>query len=405
MINRDNNLLNVPPLRFNDNVWTKYFISDFLKSFPTNSLTWGDQDAGHGSIKNIHYGLIHSGFSSTIVKESNKIIPFINEGKEPKRFEGIRNGDVILADASEDVPCCGNSVEIICDEKTPLTSGLHTIHCRDMKNLTVPGYKGFYFKSKPMKDQLRRLVQGSKIYSISPNIFRELQMSIPDKITQTKIVGLLSDIERQIETQRKIIEDLLQVQKVIIEKMYSNPSNALIRDCVSQTTSRNKDKTIMNVLSVSNKNGFVKQSEQFEDRELASDDTSSYKVIRYNMFAYNPARISIGSIARYERYEVGIVSPMYVCFVCNGTMLPEYLFYFFKSSTFKKEMEKRLEGSVRLCLAFEGFSDIPISRASLIEQKEKIRAISLIANILNCERKTLDTLESEKKFLLAQMFI
>ncbi|MCS2967138.1 hypothetical protein NXW94_16840 [Bacteroides ovatus] len=49
--------------------------------------------------------------------------------------------------------------------------------------------------------------------------------------------------------------------------------------------------------------GFIKQSEQFEDRNVASDDTSNYKIVEKNDFAYNPARINVGSIARLTKFE------------------------------------------------------------------------------------------------------
>ena len=80
---------------------------------------------------------------------------------------------------------------------------------------------------------------------------------------------------------------------------------------------KNKNKQIDTVLSVSNKLGFIKQSEQFEDREVASDDTSNYKIVNKGDYAYNPARINVGSIARLINYDKGIISPMYSCFKIN----------------------------------------------------------------------------------------
>ena len=86
----------------------------------------------------------------------------------------------------------------------------------------------------------------------------------------------------------------------------------------------------LQVLSVSNKHGFIAQSEQFEDREVASDDTSNYKVVKKDMFAYNPARINVGSIALYEMDNNGIVSP-YVRLLYHKieiiTQLSKALFY------------------------------------------------------------------------------
>ena len=85
-----------------------------------------------------------------------------------------------------------------------------------------------------------------------------------------------------------------------------------IGDFIEQTSKRNKDSAIQNVLSVSNSQGFIQQSEQFENRIVASDDTSNYKIVERNDFAFNPARINVGSIARLITFERGIVSPMYI---------------------------------------------------------------------------------------------
>ena len=96
----------------------------------------------------------------------------------------------------------------------------------------------------------------------------------------------------------------------IIERAYRNRSYhpCRIGDVIEQISERNKDKSIDMVLSVSNKQGFINQSEQFEDRIIASEDTSNYKIVHKNDFAYNPARINVGSIARLTTIDTGIVS-------------------------------------------------------------------------------------------------
>ena len=84
----------------------------------------------------------------------------------------------------------------------------------------------------------------------------------------------------------------------IIDRCYSLRTNKiLLSKLLKQCTKRNHDNLNLQVLSVSNKYGFIAQSDQFEDREVASEDTSNYKVIEKDMFAYNPARINVGYIA------------------------------------------------------------------------------------------------------------
>ena len=178
-----------------------------------------------------------------------------------------------------------------------------------------------------------------------------------------------------------------------------------IGDCIKQVSLRNKSREINNVLSVSNKSGFVTQSEQFEDREIASEDTTNYKVVNTNDFAYNPARINVGSIARLHTFTNGIVSPMYVCFHTKPLLLAEYFENFFATQYFKHEMYKRLEGSVRLCLTYESLCNIKTALPTIEEQETFVQQISAIVSKIDNEEKILIMYQSQKQYLLAQMFI
>ena len=124
----------------------------------------------------------------------------------------------------------------------------------------------------------------------------------------------------------------------IIEMEYSHMTKNIshIGDFIEQTSKRNKDKTIHNVLSVNNRQGFIQQSEQFENRNVASDDTSNYTIVEKDNFVFNPARINVGSIARLTLFERGIVSPMYICFRTRDCLFPEYLDYYFESKPHKE---------------------------------------------------------------------
>lgn len=130
-----------------------------------------------------------------------------------------------------------------------------------------------------------------------------------------------------------LIKDCAVYRSAIIEMEYTykTKGNTHIGDFIEQTSKRNKDSAIQNVLSVSNSQGFIQQCEQFENRSVASDDISNYKIVERNCFAFNPARINVGSIARLTTFDRGIVSPMYICFRTKDNLFPEYLDYYFES--------------------------------------------------------------------------
>ena len=233
------------------------------------------------------------------------------------------------------------------------------------------------------------------------------KVGLPCVEEQKKIANLLSLLDERISTQNKIIEDLKKLRSAIIEKEYTFKvqTHSHIGDFIEQNSNRNKDNIIQNVLSVSNRQGFIRQREQFEDRSIASDDTSNYKIVARNDFAFNPARINVGSIARLTTFEKGIVSPMYICFHTKNSILPEYLSFYFETKQFFSEIQKRLEGSVRQCLSYEGLCNIPLFPPVIEDQRRIGKRLFTLVQKFNLEMTFLEMLQKQKTYLLRQMFI
>ena len=404
---KDQKTLNVPPLRFPGftDEWKRIKGSDLLDFYSTNSLSWEMLNYEYGDLHNLHYGLIHSGLP-TLIDLKRDTLPFVNDTAKPKNYTLCKEGDIAFADASEDTNDVAKAIEFINLEGQQVISGLHTIHGRDNGNKTVVGFKGYAFASSSFHNQIRRIAQGTKIYSISSKSFDEVFISIPNKTEQTKIARLLHLIDERIATQNKIIEDLKKLKSAIIDSHFDGQKvNRRIGDLIHEVSNRNKSNTDLPVLSVSNRQGFIAQSEQFENRVIASDDTSNYKIVIKDDFAYNPARINVRSIARLVNYESGIVSPMYLCFRCSNEILPEYLELFFQSRNFQLEVEKKLEGSVRLCLSMDGMKSIQFSLPPIYEQKALTKRLKAIQSKLSYE-ETLNLLyQAQRRYLLTNLFI
>ena len=198
---------NVPNLRFPEftEEWEKIKVSELLDFYSTNSLSWEQLDYSNGKIKNLHYGLIHKGVP-TMVDIACDSLPYIKEESMPKSFTIFKEGDVAFADASEDTNDVAKAIEVINCDNQQIVSGLHTIHGRDNSEQTVIGYKGYAFASDAFHKQIRRIAQGTKVFSISTRNFDEVYIGIPSKEEQTKIAKLLIAIDKRIATQNKIIE-------------------------------------------------------------------------------------------------------------------------------------------------------------------------------------------------------
>ena len=251
-----------------------------------------------------------------------------------------------------------------------------------------------------------RYAQGTKQQNLSYDILEKFKIAYPSIKEQKKLNKFIALLDERIAVQSRLIEDLKKLSCAIVEKMFKqSKTNGRLGDFIEQVSVRNKNGLYSNVLSVSNKQGFVKQSEQFEDRTVASEDTSNYKIVKRNNFAYNPARINVGSIARLTKFDVGIVSPMYVCFRTKDGIIPEYMEAFFTSQQFFYEMMKRLEGSVRLCLSYEGLCNIPVYIPNMNKQIVMGQNISLILSKIGLEIEYLGRLHQQKQYLLRKMFI
>ncbi|MBV1681332.1 restriction endonuclease subunit S, partial [Bacteroides stercoris] len=215
--NNENKVLNVPHLRFPEfsGEWEKCKVSDLLDFYSTNSLSWEQLEYDTNAMMNLHYGLIHVGLPTMVDLAKDKL-PNIKENNMPKNFELCKEGDVAFADASEDTNEVAKTVEFFNLAGKNVVCGLHTIHGRDNKHKTVVGFKGYAFSSAAFHNQIRRIAQGTKIYSISTKNFFECYIGLPSKPEQSKIATLLRLIDERIATQNKIIEKYESLIKGII---------------------------------------------------------------------------------------------------------------------------------------------------------------------------------------------
>ena len=202
-----------------------------------------------------------------------------------------------------------------------------------------------------------------------------------------------------------LIRDYGSLLKELCNKVFGHRALVRLGNFIEEVNARNKFNDCDNVLSVSNKMGFIKQSEQFEDRTIASEDRRTYKVVSEGCFAYNPARINVGSIALLLKHETGIISPMYVCFKSKADLDSQYLYYYFQSSSFRKELKKKLEGSVRQCLTYENMSEIYFPYVGIEKQKAIAATLNKFATLIANEEKYLKSLQKQKSYFLSAMFI
>ena len=148
------------------------------------------------------------------------------------------------------------------------------------------------------------------------------------------------------------------------------------------------------MFSVTNNRGFVPQSEQFEDREMVGEDIKAYKIIHKNDFAYNPARINVGSIAKYNGGEPCMISSLYVCFTADKRLDNEWLMQLLKTPKMNFYYNINGEGGVRVYLFYPNFARIKTSFPSLQEQQKISSFLALLDKRIATQIKIIEKLES-----------
>ena len=390
----------VPKLRFKEfkNEWNEITLKKLL-SFK-NGIN-GDKDSYGYGIKYISVGDI---LNNTYITY-DKIKGLIDINDKTLKENSVEYGDMVFQRSSETFNDIGQA-NVYLDKKQIATFGGFVIRGKKIGNYN-PLFFNYLLKSPCNRKKVIVKGAGAQHYNISQEELEKIKVNFTLEKEQVKIANLFYSLDKKIELQQRKIEALKIYKKGLIQKMYQKNYNNKIKmeKILIQKSIRNTNDENYNVYSVSNKDGFILQTEQFKDRIVASEDTKNYKVVEKDDFAYNPARINVGSIARMKKDTKGIISPMYICFKCNEKILPEYLEYFFESSKFTYEMNKRLEGSVRMCLSYESMLNIPIELPNKNEQEEISKMLNNLSDKIKLEEEKWIKLKKLKKGLLQKMFI
>ena len=169
---------------------------------------------------------------------------------------------------------------------------------------------------------------------------------------------------------------------------------------------KNKDNLPFESFSVTNEHGFIPQNEQFENGgTMATADKSMYYIVSKNSFAYNPARINVGSIGYYEKPENVIVSSLYEVFKTTNDIDDRFLWHWFKSNAFQKMIEQYQEGGVRLYFYYDKLCKCSLPVPCIEEQRQIGKQLDSIDHLITLHQRELEKLQNIKKSLLEKMFV
>ena len=265
--------------------------------------------------------------------------------------------------------------------------------------------------------------------SLSKSTIESIKVVIPNCLNssiaeQKKVAHCMSSLDDYIEATNHKLRLLKEHKKGLMQRLFpakgkttpelSFPEFQKDRDwrtmslgeITSVVNRRNKSNRSLPIYSINNTDGFVPQSQQFVgmDSEVRGYDISAYKIVGKHTFAYNPARINVGSIGYSGGLKDILISSLYVCFKTTDDVDDDFLMCFFNSNIFNQAVESNVEGGIRSYLFYENFSRISIVIPSLDEQKRIASCITGIEDMIKKTNEQISLLETHKKGLLQQLF-
>ena len=258
--------------------------------------------------------------------------------------------------------------------------------------------------------------------SISVDEFMNTFLAFPAVEEQAAISRLLDYLDDLITLHQRKYDKLVIFKKSMLEKMFPKDGESVpeIRfagftdpweqrkfvDFVEASGIRNKDNLQLESYSVSNDRGFVPQDEQFENGGTMRDaDKTAYWIVEPGSFAYNPARINVGSIGYQSTRKNVIVSSLYEVFKTDRSCDDRFLWHWFKSSLFTKQIEMLQEGGVRLYFFFDKLQKSEIWMPNVDEQRIIGQQFDQLDSLITLHQRKLELLQNIKKSLLDKMFV
>ena len=402
----------VPKLRFPGFTedWEQRKLGEIFEYLQNNTLSRDSLNYKNPNIKNIHYGDILVKFDE-ILDGSNKDIPYINSELDLSKFSKslLRDGDIVFSDTAED-DAVGKAIELQNVSAPFILSGLHTIPCRTLIPFSK-GYLGNFLNSDSYRMQLRPLVQGIKVSSISKSALKDTMIVYPKKLDeQEKIGGLFYHISKMITLHQRKLEHLNLKKKGLLQKLF--PKNGerypeLRFPGFTDAWEQRKLGDIVDFLDGQRKP--LKESERIKGKYPYYGASGIIDYINDYLFDETLVLLSEDGANIIDRNYP-------VCFIATGKywvnnhahvlkVKADIIDKFICESLERLDYTKFNTGTAQPKLNQDICQKIIISIPNEAEQKYISEFLDRINNIITLHQRKLEHLQLQKKALLQQMFV
>lgn len=252
---------------------------------------------------------------------------------------------------------------------------------------------------------LRRFCNDGTVPVINGRNLKRERIKLPALEFQHAGAALLATWDESTQMTESLIAAKEQHYSHELSRLISQAQHvhAHIGAFAQEVSVRNRGGKDSRVLSVTNSRGFVLPEEQFE-RRVASADLSNYKVVRRGQYAYNPSRISVGSIARLDSWDEGVLSPMYVVFQLDETKVDsDYFQHWLNSHEARQRIKSSAQGTVRETVSYSDFAALKIPLPDLERQADVARYLNALREEIDLLVQSAEALKTQKRGLMQKL--
>ena len=385
--------MNVPKLRFKEfkDEWISRKLFQLVEFSKGNILAKSDLTET-GNYPCILYGQLYTKYNEVIRKIYSKT------NRNGNNIPKSKKGDVLIPSSGE------TPIDISTSSCIQIDNVLLGGDINILRPISCDGRFLSYLINNNKKTEIAKVAQGHSVVHLYNDNLKQVSVNIPSIQEQKRISDTLELLDKKIELQTKKIEDLKLFKLYTKNQIFKDYDEIFkLKDILVKWNKKNKNNSVKYVESISNKYGFISQSDQFEDRNVASKDLNNYYIIEKGVFGYNPSRLNVGSLALKTNDKVSVVSPLYECFTTSQNN--QYLLEWFDSKYFRKETISKFEGGVRNTLNFSNLCEIEIGLPTIKKQNKYSKIFKIFNNKIEFEVKKLYKLQELKKALMQVMFV
>ena len=273
-----------------------------------------------------------------------------------------------------------------------LNAGVFNVQIKDANNVDEK-YLFQYLKAPFLMDYVDKKATGGTIKHLNQSILVDFPVILPQRSEQTLIGAFFQQLDNLITLHQRqpflhsTPEISLTVQ--LIHPFYTSSwEQRKFSDITFPAGEKNRDNLPLESYSITNEHGFVPQDEKFENGgTMREADKRMYYIVSPNSFAYNPARINVGSIGYQNIGKNVIVSSLYEVFKTSEDVDDRLLWHWLKSPDFQKLIMQLQEGGVRLYFYYDKLCMGEVSLPSLEEQRKIGKLFDTLDNLITLHQR------------------